>query len=148
MSDAEKFRAAMATSTDPARLERMAQKAEAREKIDGRRSRGERTREKIIATCREMMLAGDFRPTMLGVSKKAGCAVRSVFQHFKDVEALHLAALDRETQDGILLLIVGDARVETPVCIVWAAVFGRPYVSKAVTSESDVAVGHTAEAAP
>ncbi len=95
--------------------------------VDGRNLRGIRTRATILAACRAMMLAGDFRPTMLAVARNAKCSVRSVFTHFDDVEALHLAALDRDTQDGILQLIMPGMWAPAPAAIVWAAVFGRPF---------------------
>ena len=114
-------------------------------KIDGRNARSAATRAKIISACRKLMLAGDFRPSMVEVARAAGCSIRSAFQHFKDVEALHLAALDRETQDGILLLILGPYIEPAPVSTVWAAVFGRPYGLG--TSGPDAAVGDAAEAA-
>jgi AcrR family transcriptional regulator len=151
MSDADIFRAAIPTSTDPARLEREAKRAEERDmsesKIDGRNARSAATRAKIVAACRKLMLAGDFRPSMVEVSRAAGCSIRSVFQHFKDVRLLHKIAMDAGTQDAIVRQIMPGLTLPSTLVedICSAIVFGHPPPRRA--SAFAAAVGDAAEAA-
>lgn len=101
---------------------------------DGRTVRADRSRSLIIAAARAKMLAGDFRPSIRSVAADAGCAVRTVFQHFTDVEGVHRAALDAETRDGIAALVnMGAVAPPSPADadrISFAAVFGRPILPK------------------
>lgn len=103
--------------------------------VDGRNARAARTRAKIIAACRAKMLAGDFRPSVIGVAQAADCSVSSVFQHFIAVEVLHKVALDEATRDAIYKMIIPWARTEPlpeiAESVVHAAVFGRPLASVA-----------------
>jgi TetR/AcrR family transcriptional regulator, regulator of autoinduction and epiphytic fitness len=55
---------------------------------DGRVARGERTRAKIVAAFLDLLTDGDPRPTARGIAERAGVSVRSIFQHFDDMEAL------------------------------------------------------------
>lgn len=64
---------------------------------DGRTRRAQRTRAVILDKCRELMLAGDLRPSVVAIVKATGFCNRSVFQHFGSVEQLHDAALDTTT---------------------------------------------------
>jgi AcrR family transcriptional regulator len=94
-----------------------------------RNARSRRTRAAILTACRAMMAAGDFRPTVPAVAKAADCAMRTVFQHFHDVTALHREALDVRTRDNIVALIKPTGPMPEPLlsdCIAFAAVFGRP----------------------
>ena len=47
-----------------------------------------RTRASIVDACLALVAAGDLRPTAPRVAEKAGVSVRSVFQHFADLESL------------------------------------------------------------
>ncbi len=88
---------------------------------DGRLRRSERTKAEILQACRELMLAGDFRPPFTAVCARAGYSVRSGFDRFGEIEALHLAAInDAAVRDAILRRVAGDADR-----IVRAAVLGR-----------------------
>ncbi len=71
--------------------------------IDGRHRRRTRTRAAIVAACQELMLAGEFRPTTDAIARRVPCSVRTIWLHFRDIEALHLeAAADPITRDAIL----------------------------------------------
>lgn len=92
---------------------------------DGRRARGERTRASVMEGCRRLMCAGVFRPTVVEVARQARCSVRSVFQHYDDVESVHRAALDVATREAIARLIAQQLTPHDTDRVALAAVFGR-----------------------
>lgn len=59
---------------------------------DGRTRRAERTREAIIDAHMALMLDGDLQPTARRVAERAGVSLRTLWGHFKDLEALFAAA--------------------------------------------------------
>jgi len=63
--------------------------------IDGRRARSLRTREAIVDASIALVDEGDLRPTAPRIAERAGVSVRSVFQHFDDLEGLYAAVADR-----------------------------------------------------
>jgi AcrR family transcriptional regulator len=63
--------------------------------LDGRVARGMRTREAIVDACLVLVDEGDLRPSAPRVAERAGVSVRSVFQHFDDLETLYGAVGDR-----------------------------------------------------
>lgn len=63
--------------------------------IDGRTARAVRTREAIVDACIALVDEGDLRPTAPRIAERAGVSVRSVFQHFDDLEGLYAAVADR-----------------------------------------------------
>lgn len=65
------------------------------EKIDGRRARGLRTRDAIISALLDLVAGGDVAPTAQRIADRAGVSVRSVYQHFADVEGLYADAAER-----------------------------------------------------
>lgn len=65
--------------------------------IDGRRARSAKTREAIVDAFIALLEAGDLKPTAAAIAARAGLSVRSVFQHFADLEDLLLAVADRQT---------------------------------------------------
>ena len=74
---------------------------------DGRVLRGARTRSGIVQALLDLLNDGVLAPTAAQIADRAGVSVRSVFQHFADMEALYgdLAAEQRErsapgTPDG------------------------------------------------
>lgn len=73
----------------------MAQQVTSVEKIDGRRARGLRTREAIVTALIELIAAGDIAPTAQRIAERASVSVRSVYQHFTDVEGLYADAATR-----------------------------------------------------
>ena len=58
------------------------------EPIDGRTARAVRTRDAIVEACLGLIDEGDLRPTGPRIAERAGVSVRSIFQHFVDLEAL------------------------------------------------------------
>ncbi len=65
------------------------------EKIDGRRARGLRTRDAIISALLDLVAESDVAPTAQRIADRAGVSVRSVYQHFADVEGLYADAAER-----------------------------------------------------
>lgn len=59
------------------------------EKVDGRRARGLRTRDAIVSALLELVSEGDIAPTAQRIADRARVSVRSVYQHFVDVEGLY-----------------------------------------------------------
>ncbi len=55
---------------------------------DGRVARGERTRAAIVAAFLDLLSNGSPSPTARDIAARAGVSVRSIFQHFDDLEAL------------------------------------------------------------
>ena len=56
--------------------------------VDGRTARSIRTRAAIVEACVELLEDGDLRPTAPRIAEQAGVSVRSIFQHFGDLETL------------------------------------------------------------
>src|SRR6476659_8184485 len=65
---------------------------------DGRTARAVRTRDAIVDACIALGEAGDLRPTAPRIAEHAGVSVRSVFQHFDDLETLFSAVGARVVQ--------------------------------------------------
>ena len=59
---------------------------------DGRTARGTRTRGAVVEAFLTLIDEGHLRPTAKEVSERAGVSLRSVFQHFADLESLFAAA--------------------------------------------------------
>jgi TetR/AcrR family transcriptional regulator of autoinduction and epiphytic fitness len=59
--------------------------------IDGRTARAVRTRDRLVDATIELVEEGDLRPTAPRIAERAGVSVRSVFQHFDDLETLFSA---------------------------------------------------------
>lgn len=58
------------------------------EPIDGRTARAVRTKDAIVDACLGLIDEGDLRPTGPRIAERAGVSVRSIFQHFDDLDAL------------------------------------------------------------
>lgn len=65
--------------------------------VDGRRARSVKTREAIVDAFITLIEGGDLKPTAAAIAQRAGLSVRSVFQHFTDLEDLLLAVSDRQS---------------------------------------------------
>jgi len=63
--------------------------------VDGRTARAVRTRDAIVDACIALVDGGDLRPTAPRIAEEAGVSVRSVFQHFDDLETLFAAVGER-----------------------------------------------------
>jgi AcrR family transcriptional regulator len=72
----------------------------AKPRVDGRRLRSERTRRNIIEAYLELLRRNPQSPTSAQIAKKAGVAVRSVFERFSDLAALTLATADYAISEG------------------------------------------------
>jgi AcrR family transcriptional regulator len=57
--------------------------------VDGRVRRGERTRDSIVHALLDLLNDGVVEPTSQQIATAAGVSVRSIFQHFDDLEALY-----------------------------------------------------------
>lgn len=64
--------------------------------VDGRLARSARTRGSIVDALRALHHEGDLRPTAPRVAERAGVSLRTVWQHFNDLEALLVAAGQRD----------------------------------------------------
>ncbi len=65
---------------------------------DGRSARATRTRDAVVDAFLVLIDEGNLRPTARQVSVRAGVSLRSVFQHFADLEALFAAAADKQIE--------------------------------------------------
>ena len=72
---------------------------------DGRTLRSLRTREAIVDATIGLLEDGDLRPTAPRVAERAGVSVRSVFQHFDDLETLHASVAERLV-DRVAVLVL------------------------------------------
>lgn len=63
--------------------------------VDGRTARAQRTRAAIVDACVDLVNDGDLRPTAPRIAERAGVSVRSVFQHFDDLETLFTMVAER-----------------------------------------------------
>jgi AcrR family transcriptional regulator len=68
------------------------------ERRDGRTLRSLRTRQAVVDALLELIDEGDVRPPAPRIAERAGVSLRSVFQHFRDVEALFATATDRQLE--------------------------------------------------
>jgi len=73
--------------------------------IDGRTLRSLRTREAIVDATIGLLEDGDLRPTAPRVAARAGVSVRSVFQHFDDLETLHASVAERLVERVAVLVV-------------------------------------------
>lgn len=72
---------------------------------DGRTLRSLRTREAIVDATIALLEDGDLRPTAPRVAQRASVSVRSVFQHFADLESLHASVAERLVERVAVLLL-------------------------------------------
>lgn len=63
--------------------------------MDGRTARALRTHDAIVDACIDLVCEDDLRPTAQSIANRAGVSVRSVFQHFADLESLYAAVAER-----------------------------------------------------
>lgn len=65
--------------------------------LDGRHARSLRARAAIVDAYLSLLDDGELRPSAARVAARAGVSLRSVFQHFSDVETLFAAVAERQT---------------------------------------------------
>jgi AcrR family transcriptional regulator len=63
-------------------------------RVDGRNLRAEQTRRKIVVATRALVQDMMALPKVADIALRAGVSVRSVFQHFQEVEMLFLVVFD------------------------------------------------------
>jgi TetR/AcrR family transcriptional regulator of autoinduction and epiphytic fitness len=80
---------------------------------DGRMARSHQTRRAIVDAMRALHAEGDLRPTAPRVAARAGVSLRTVWQHFADMETLLLEAGRRDLE--ILLQIVSPIGSDLPL---------------------------------
>jgi AcrR family transcriptional regulator len=61
---------------------------------DGRLRRSERTRQALVQAYLDLLRENPKAPTAPEIARRAGCSIRSVFQHFSGLLTLSLAAAD------------------------------------------------------
>jgi TetR/AcrR family transcriptional regulator of autoinduction and epiphytic fitness len=77
----------------PGRKETPPESASQKERrADGRVQRGRRNREAVVAAFLALIEEGEPRPTARAIAERAGVSVRSVFQHFADLEQIYAVA--------------------------------------------------------
>jgi AcrR family transcriptional regulator len=62
---------------------------------DGRSARAERTRNAVVDALLDLIDEGQVRPAAAEVAQRAGVSLRSLYQHFDDVETLFRVAAER-----------------------------------------------------
>ena len=90
---------------------------EGRGQVDGRTARALRTRQAIVDAAIALVEEGDIRPTAPRVAERAEVSVRSVFQHFDDLEHLYAAVAERLLHRVAGLVSTIDASAPLPVRI-------------------------------
>lgn len=65
---------------------------------DGRVARSERTRAAVVGAALALIGGGDLRPTAARVASRAGVSLRTVFQHFQDMDLLYVTAAEQQNQ--------------------------------------------------
>jgi len=78
-------------------------------KVDGRRLRGARTKQRIIEAMLELVREGNPNPRVGEIAERAGCVARSIFDHFVSVNGLRGAATDYAMNQAIALAPLVDA---------------------------------------
>jgi AcrR family transcriptional regulator len=68
----------------------------ARATADGRVQRGARTRAAIVDALLSLLEKGEGQPTAREIADTAGVSLRSVFQHFADMESLYASCVERQ----------------------------------------------------
>lgn len=66
--------------------------------LDGRRARAIRTRQAVVEALLQLLDAGELRPGAARIAERAGVSLRTVFEHFEDLETLFAAAAERQIE--------------------------------------------------
>jgi len=111
------------------------------EAIDGRTARAMRTREAIVDASIALVDEGDLRPTAPRIAERAKVSVRSVFQHFDDLEGLYSAVGDRlvERLSHLRMAIDHEQSVDDRIA---AVVHQRAILLEAITPVRRAAAVH------
>lgn len=81
---------------------------------DGRLARSARTRRAIVDALRALHHEGDLRPTAPRVAERAGVSLRTVWQHFNDLETLLVEAGQRDYEIALCYEIPIDTTAPLP----------------------------------
>ncbi|MBI5284472.1 MAG: TetR/AcrR family transcriptional regulator [Chloroflexi bacterium] len=99
---------------------------------DGRAARSERTRDAVVEALLSLIDGGDLQPTAARIAARAGVSLRSVFQHFEDLEGLYATAADRQLQR--VIRITREVRRDGPLdARIAAFTDGRARVLEAIS---------------
>jgi AcrR family transcriptional regulator len=66
--------------------------------VDGRVQRGARNRAAIVEALLALLEDGEARPSARSIADRAGVSLRSVFQHFDDMESLYAECVQRQEE--------------------------------------------------
>ncbi len=66
--------------------------------IDGRALRGERNGDAIVDALLELLAEGETSPSSREIAQRADVSLRTVFQHFDDIDTLYAAVAQRQVQ--------------------------------------------------
>jgi AcrR family transcriptional regulator len=77
--------------------------------IDGRVQRGERNRTAIVDALLTLLEEGNGRPSGREIAERAGVSLRSVFQHFDDMESLYAECVRRQHDKIAPMLVAIDS---------------------------------------
>jgi AcrR family transcriptional regulator len=67
-------------------------------RVDGRSARAERTRSAVAAALLALLQEGHLQPTAVQIAERANVSLRSVFQHFEDMESLYAAVAEAQME--------------------------------------------------
>ncbi|MCU1453117.1 MAG: TetR/AcrR family transcriptional regulator [Acidimicrobiales bacterium] len=67
-------------------------------RVDGRRQRPARNRLAVVDAILDLLDEGVSEPTVEQIAERAGVSVRSVFRYFDDLDALAMAAVERQIE--------------------------------------------------
>jgi AcrR family transcriptional regulator len=65
-----------------------------RARVDGRTARSLRSRQAVVEALLDLLEEGNLRPTAAQIAERAGLSLRSVFQHFPNLENIFAAAAE------------------------------------------------------
>jgi AcrR family transcriptional regulator len=80
---------------------------------DGRAERAERTRDAVVEAMLDLIEDGDLRPTAPRIAERAGVSVRTVWQHFDDLETLLVEAGRRDLEIAATYVVPIDPALPT-----------------------------------
>lgn len=112
--------------------------------MDGRVLRGARTKGRIVQALLDLVTDGVVNPTAASIAERAGVSVRSVFQHFDDLEALY-ADLAAEQAARVAPLLEALERPESLGARIDALVAQRRELFEAITPVRHAIGGRAAE---
>lgn len=86
-------------------------------KLDGRRLRSTRTRQRIIEGFLQLLMEGNPEPSVAETARKVGCAVRSIYERFDTINELHGAVAEYAIAQARALAPLTKADADRPTRI-------------------------------